>query len=121
MKFRIGDDVVVITGSDKGKTGSITRILESENKVIVEGINMKTKHVKGRDGVPGEKVQFAAPIQASNLAVIDAKTKKPSRIGYLIDKNGNKTRITKASGQEVVKAAKKEKTKEDKGPKTIKA
>ncbi len=97
MKLRIGDSVIVLTGADKGKSGKVVKIFEEKNLVKVEGINKKIKHMKGREGNPGERIEIFAPIAISNVAVIDPKTKKPTRIGYKIEK-GQKVRIAKASG-----------------------
>ncbi len=108
MKFRIGDQVMVTTGKDKGKQGTIARIFPRRNLVQIEGINRKVKHMKARGGNPGERIDFFAPIEISNIAIVDPETKKASRIGYKVDKNGNKTRISKSSGKELtsVKPAK---------------
>ncbi len=100
MKLRVGDSVVILTGKDKGKSGSIVKILEEKGKVMVEGINKKVRHVKGREGNAGERVEFFAPIAISNVGLVDPKTKKPTRIGYKIEK-GQKIRVTKASGSVV--------------------
>ena len=62
MKFRIGDSVIVISGADRGKTGTVTKIIASTNRLVVEGVNKCIKHVKGRDGKAGERVEFFAPI-----------------------------------------------------------
>ncbi len=97
MKLRIGDSVVILTGKDKGKSGLIHKIMAEKGLVMVEGINKKIKHVKGRDGNAGERVEFFAPIAISNVAIVDPKTKKPTRVGYKIEK-GQKIRIAKASG-----------------------
>ena len=95
MNFKTGDKVVVITGKDKGKEGTITKILRDENKVIVEGINIAKKHVKPQGNQPGSIVEVEAPIHASNVMIIDPKTKKGTRIGHEIDKKGKKIRVTK--------------------------
>lgn len=105
MKIRIGDNVVVQTGKDRGKTGVVSKVYAAQNKVLVEGVNQKTKHVKGRDGVPGQRAEIFVPIHISNVAVVDPKDGKATRVGYLLDAKGNKTRIAKRSGQPVVKAA----------------
>ena len=76
MNFKTGDKVVVITGKDKGKEGTITKILRDENKVIVEGINIAKKHVKPQGNQPGSIVEVEAPIHASNVMILDPKTKK---------------------------------------------
>ncbi len=121
MKYQIGDSVVVTTGKSKGHQGVIVKILNKQDRVLVEGANKKIKHIKGREGDPGERVELDAPVHISNIAIVDAKTGKPSRVGYEIAKDGTKTRITRASGQPVVKAtAKKAKAKKE-PTETIKA
>ena len=97
MKLKTGDKVVVIAGKDKGKEGSITKVLRNENKVVVEGINVAKKHVKPNGQTAGSIVDIELPINASNVMIIDPKTKKPSRIGHTTDKNGKKIRIAKKS------------------------
>ena len=97
MNFKTGDKVVVITGKDKGKEGTITKTLRAENKVIVEGVNMVKKHVKPQGNQPGSIVEVEAPIHASNVMIIDPKTKRGTRIGHEIDKKGKKIRVSKKS------------------------
>ena len=97
MNFKTGDKVVVITGKDKGKEGTITKTLRAENKVIVEGVNVVKKHVKPQGNQPGSIVEVEAPIHASNVMIIDPKTKKGTRIGHEIDKQGKKIRVSKKS------------------------
>ncbi len=97
MKLKTGDKVVVIAGKDKGKEGNITKVLKNENKVVVEGINVAKKHVKPNGQTAGSIVDMELPIDASNVMILDSKTKKPSRIGHTTDKNGKKVRITKKS------------------------
>lgn len=97
MKLKTGDKVVVIAGKDKGKEGTITKVLRNENKVVVEGINVAKKHVKPNGQTAGSIVDIELPINASNVMIIDPKTKKPSRIGHTTDKNGKKIRIAKKS------------------------
>jgi len=105
MKIRVGDNVIVNTGKDRGKPGVIAKIYPTQDKVLVEGVNAKTKHVKGRDGVPGQKAEIFVPIHISNVSVVDAKSGKGSRVGYLVGAKGAKTRITKSSGKAIEKAA----------------
>ena len=97
MKLKTGDKVVVIAGKDKGKEGTITKVLKSENKVVVEGINVAKKHVKPNGQTAGSIIDMELPINASNVMIIDPKTKKPSRIGHTTDKNGKKIRVSKKS------------------------
>ena len=98
MKLRIGDTVQVISGKDKGKQGKLLSIDRKSNKVKVEKVNIVTKHVKKKQG-PGEKIQFEAPINASNVMVLCPETKKPTRIGYQVNKDGKKVRVSKKSGK----------------------
>ena len=97
MNFKTGDKVVVIAGKDKGKEGKILKTLAKENKVVVENVNVVKKHQKGNGQVPGGIIDMEAPIHASNVMILDPKTKKPTRIGHTIDKNGKKIRVTKKS------------------------
>src|SRR3989344_376786 len=116
---RTGDTVVVITGKDKGKTGTILRVMADDHRVVIGGINMRTRHIKKTFQEAGKKIQFEASIHASNVMLVDPKSKKRSRVGYML-KDGKMLRISKESGSEVtkvkaVKAVKKAKT-ETKAP-----
>lgn len=99
MNFKIGDKVVVISGKAKGKEGKITKVLRSDNKVIVEGANMIKKHIKPNGQAAGSIVEMEAPIHASNVMILDPKTGKPTRIGHATDKKGKKIRISKKSNE----------------------
>ena len=98
MKIRKGDNVVVITGRDKGKRGSVLRVLPTENRVVVQGINTVKRHTRPRAGQAGGIVEKELPIHASNVALIDPKDDKPTRIGFkTID--GRKLRVALRSGE----------------------
>ena len=97
MNFKTGDKVVVIAGKDKGKEGKIIKTLRKENKVVVEGINIVKKHVKGNGQTAGSINSVEAPIHASNVMIIDPKSNKPTRIGHTVNKDGKKIRVTKKS------------------------
>lgn len=112
MKFKTGDQVVVIAGKDKGKTGKIMRVVHDINKVVIEGVNIRTRHVKKTANKPGERIQYEAPLQASNVMIIDPETKKRSRIGYKKLDNGKKQRFYKKSKNEIKDTSVKVKTKE---------
>ena len=102
MKLKVGDKVRVIAGSSKGKEGKITKTLRKENRVIVEGVNLVKKHKKGNGQETGGILEVEAPIHASNVMVIDPKTKKPTRIGYIIhEKTNQKERISKKSNEKI--------------------
>jgi len=107
MKLRVGDTVQVIAGSDKGKTGEILQILRKENRVLVEGVNMVTKHIKPSQVDPeGGIVTREAPIHVSNVAFYDSKAKETVKLGYSIE-DGQKVRINKKTGKAVDKKSKK--------------
>jgi len=102
MNFKVGDEVVVIAGSDKGKKGKILKTLKEENKVIVEGVKVVKKHQKPTGQETGGIVERNAPIAASNVMIVDPKTKKRTRIGHTTDeKTGKKIRITKKSNEKI--------------------
>lgn len=101
MKLKKGDNVIIITGKDKGKKGKIVHVFVAENKVVVEGLNMMKKHQRPRkSGEKGRMEDRAMPIHASNVMMIDPKGGKQTRIGK--KKVGDKmVRIARASNQEV--------------------
>ena len=99
MKLKTGDKVVVIAGKSKGKEGTIISVLKDENKVVVEGDNMVKKHIKPNRQQSGSIVEKEAPIHASNVMIIDPKTKKPTRIGHTTNKAGKKVRVSKKSNE----------------------
>jgi len=102
IRLKKGDTVVVRTGKYKGQTGKVVATHPRENKVTVEGINIVKKHVKpNRSNPQGGIVELTKPIWVSKVAIVDPSTKKASRIGYKVDKDGNKTRVFKGSGKEV--------------------
>ena len=100
MNLKVGDKVVVIAGANKGKEGKITKTLAKENRVIVEGVNVVKKHKKGNGQESGGILEVEAPIHASNVMIIDPKTKKRSRIGHTIEKD-KKVRVAKKSGEKI--------------------
>ena len=101
MNLKVGDKVVVITGSDKGKEGKIIKTLRAENRVVVEGVHIVKKHQKGNGQTAGGIVEMEAPIHASNVMIIDPKSKKRTRIGHTTDKNNKKIRIAKKSNEKL--------------------
>ncbi|NLL44373.1 MAG: 50S ribosomal protein L24 [Mollicutes bacterium] len=101
MKLKVGDKVVVIAGKDRGKEGKITKILRAENKVIVENVNIIKKHIKSDGQTAGGIIEMEAPIDASNVMIVDPKTKKRTKIGYTFDKKGKKIRIAKKSNEKL--------------------
>lgn len=99
MKLKKGDNVIVLSGKDKGKTGAITKVFVKTNQVQVEGVNVMKRHEKpSQKNQDGGIVEFNAPIHASNVAVVDGKSETPTKIGYKIEKD-QKVRYAKKSGQ----------------------
>ncbi|GIO15307.1 50S ribosomal protein L24 [Cohnella xylanilytica] len=96
------DNVIVISGKDKGKKGRVIAAYPRENRVLVEGVNLVKKHTRPNANNPqGGIVEQEAPIHASNVMHVDPKTGKATRIGYKVLENGKKVRIAKKSGQEI--------------------
>ncbi|SMN10711.1 LSU ribosomal protein L24p (L26e) [uncultured Candidatus Thioglobus sp.] len=97
-KIKIDDEVIVIVGKDKGSMGTITKI--TDKKVVVEGLNIAKKHVKPNPqaGVTGGIIDTEMPMAISNVAIYNAKTEKADRVGIRVDKEGNKERFFKSSG-----------------------
>lgn len=97
MRIKKDDTVVVITGKDKGKTGKVLKAMPKENKVVVQGVNMQTKHAKAAQKAAAEIKHMEGPIDASNVMYYDTKAKQGTKIGYKIE-NGKKVRVAKKSG-----------------------
>ena len=100
MKIKKGDMVIVITGKDKGKTGRVLRSLPKVNKVVVEGVNIQTKHAKATQKDPAEIRKIEGPIDASNVMLYDEKANAPVKVGYKVE-NGKKIRVNKKSGSAI--------------------
>ena len=102
IRLKKGDNVVVLSGKHKGKTGKITAVHPQENKVTVEDINVVTKHQKPTPAHPqGGRIELTKPIWVSKVAVVEPTSKKPSRIGYKVNADGVKVRVYKKTGKEI--------------------
>jgi large subunit ribosomal protein L24 len=99
LKIRKGDRVVVVTGRDKGKAGQVLNIIRSENRAIVQGVNVGRRHQKQTASQDGGIVAKEMPIHLSNLALADPRTGKPTRVGYKFLSDGKKVRFAKRSGE----------------------
>ena len=99
LKIKKGDNVVVISGRDKGKTGEVLRVLPAEARVVVQGINVARRHTRPRMGDPGGIVEKELAIHISNVAHIDPQSSKPTRIGYKYLEDGRKVRVARRSGE----------------------
>ena len=98
-KFRKGDDVIVISGRDKGKKGNIVRVMPKDERVIVQGVNMVKRHTRPSQTNPGGIVEKEAPIHLSNVAHIDPVGGKATRIGFKILEDNRKVRLARRSGE----------------------
>ena len=102
LHIKKGDTVYVLAGDDKGKTGRVLSIMAKDGRAIVEGINLVSKSTKPNAQNPqGGIIKKEAPINMSNLAVLDPKSGKPTRVGFRFDENGKKVRYSKKSGEEI--------------------
>lgn len=102
MKIKVGDKVRVLSGNDKGKEGEVLKVIPKENKVVVKGINIKKRHKKAtRQGEKSGIIEYEFPLDVSKVGFIDPKTKKTTRIGYKLNKDGKKVRISKKSQEEI--------------------
>lgn len=97
-KIKKGDSVVVLTGKDKGKSGEVLRVIPTESRAVVRGINVARKHQKQTASEQGGIVSKELPIHLSNIALADPKDGKPTRVGFKITEDGRKQRVAKRSG-----------------------
>jgi large subunit ribosomal protein L24 len=98
-RIRKGDQVLVTTGSDRGKRGEVLRVLPKENRALVQGVNLARHHVKARAmGEQSGIVEKEAAIHLSNLALLDPKTSEPTRVGFRKLENGQKVRVARKTG-----------------------
>lgn len=99
-KIRRNDEVIVIAGKDKGKRGTVTKVITGKDKVIIENINMVKKHVKPNPQIqePGGIMDQAAPIHVSNVAIFNAATGKADRVGFRVE-DGKKVRFFKSNNE----------------------
>ncbi len=98
-KLKKGDKVVVLTGKDKGKTGEISRVMPSDNKAVVDGINIAVRHTKQSQTSQGGRIPQAMPVDLSNLALVDGNG-KATRVGFRFDE-GKKVRYAKTTGEAI--------------------
>ena len=100
-KIRKGDEVIVITGKDKGKRGTVSRVLQEDDRVIVENVNVAKKHQKPNPaaGAPGGIVEIEMPLDVSNVAIFNPATGKADRVGIKTLDDGRKVRYFKSNGE----------------------
>lgn len=98
QKIRTGDNVIVLSGRDKGRTGSVVKMMPKEGKAVVSGINQVKRHQRQTQTEQGGIITKDAPIDLSNLAIVDPKDGKATRVGFKIE-DGKKVRVAKRSGE----------------------
>jgi large subunit ribosomal protein L24 len=106
MKIRKGDQVVVTAGRDRGRTGEVIAAYPDQGKVLVQGVNVvkknkKVTHQGARGAKEGGITQAEAPINVSNVQLADPDSKRPARVGYRFDDDGNKIRVARPSGKDI--------------------
>lgn len=107
MRIKVGDEVEVIAGNDKGVRGTVQRILPHKNRLVISGVNVVKKHQKprqtgGRAPAQGGIIEFEAPIDISNVMLVCPDTGEPTRIGVRRDEDGVRIRYSKKSGKDIV-------------------
>jgi len=102
-KIRKGDRVRVLTGKDRGKEGTVAKVLPSQGKIVVDGVNVARKHVRANPqaNTPGGIIDVDMPLDASNVALLSPKDGKPTRVGFRVTADGEKVRICKRTWDEL--------------------
>tara|TARA_B100000700_G_scaffold306158_1_gene381041 strand:+ start:390 stop:707 length:318 start_codon:yes stop_codon:yes gene_type:complete len=98
-KIRKGDNVMVITGKDKGKTGEVLNVLPTKQRVLVRGVNIVKRHTKPSQTVPGGIIERESSVHLSNVALVDPTLNKATKIGFRILEDGRKVRFSKSSNE----------------------
>ena len=101
LKIKKGDRVKVITGRSKGKVGDVLRVLPTEQRVVVAGVNMIKRHTKPGRTETGGIIEREASIHVSNVALLDPKSDKPTKVGFKFLEDGRKVRFARASGETI--------------------
>jgi large subunit ribosomal protein L24 len=98
-RIRKGDNVIVVSGRDKGKSGSVLRVLQADERLLVQGVNMVKRHMRASQTQAGGIVEKEATIHVSNVSLIDPDGGEPTRVGFRILEDGRKVRYAKRSGE----------------------
>ena len=104
MKIKQGDTVLVTAGKSKGKLGKVMRVYRKTNRITVEKVNLRTRHIRRTPAQAGQKIQYEAPFDASNVMLVCPSCKKATRVGYRVPKDGKKIRICKKCNESVDQA-----------------
>src|SRR3712207_3172989 len=101
LKLKRGDTVVVISGKEKGKRGEIEQVLPKENRVVVGGVNVRTRHARPTQNNQQGLYTFAASIHVSNVMLVDPDSGEPTKVGYRYTDSGEKIRVAKKTGKDI--------------------
>ncbi|MBV9454431.1 MAG: 50S ribosomal protein L24 [Rubrobacter sp.] len=101
LNIRRGDAVVVISGKEKGKRGEVQKVIRKDNRVVVKGVNIRTRHARPTQQNQEGLYTFEAPIHVSNVMLVDPDSGEPTRIGYRFTDSGEKIRVSKKSGKDI--------------------
>ncbi len=101
LKIRRGDTVVVISGKEKGKRGEVERVEPKKERVVVTGVNVRTRHARPNQQNQEGVFTFEAPIHVSNVMIVDPDSGEPTRIGYRFTDSGEKVRVSRKSGKDI--------------------
>ena len=101
LKIRRGDTVVVISGKDKGKRGEVERVIPKKNRVVVNGVNERTRHARPSQNNQQGLFTFDAPIDISNVMLVDPGSGDPTKVGYRFTDSGEKVRVAKKTGRDI--------------------
>jgi large subunit ribosomal protein L24 len=99
LKVKKGDEVVVLSGRDRGKKGEVLRVLPKESRVVVQGVNVVKRHSRPKPGGAGGIIEKEAALHVSNVALADPKDGRPTRVGYKLLADGRKVRVARRSGE----------------------
>ncbi|RAZ88748.1 50S ribosomal protein L24 [Mesorhizobium hawassense] len=99
QKIKKGDKIVVLAGKDKGRSGEVLSVQPKEDTAVVRGVNLIRRHQKQTQSQEGGIITKEAPIHLSNIALADPKDGKPTRVGFIVQKDGKKVRVAKRSGE----------------------
>jgi len=101
LKIKRGDTVVVISGKDKGKRGEVERVIPKKNRVVVNGVNERTRHARPSQNNQQGLFTFDAPIDISNVMLVDPGSGEPTKVGYRFTDSGEKVRVARKTGRDI--------------------
>jgi large subunit ribosomal protein L24 len=101
FRIRRGDTVVVVSGKEKGKRGEVERVIPAKNRVVVSGVNVRTRHARPSQQNQEGTYTFEAPLHLSNVMLVDPDSGEPTRVGYRVTDSGDKVRVSKRSGKDI--------------------